>query len=122
MNRLAIISLLILTSCANENVGVQRQGLITPEQVIARCDHACSLPVDRCTNFNQESCVEQCLNVNESLDAYTRQDIEYFEDCIQCHIRQVCENKFAPDCFPDCLLHIVSPHSGCPYDDPNAGI
>lgn len=121
MHFIFLIFAILLSACANE-AGLHEETLITPNQVITRCDHACSLPVDRCTNFNQESCVEQCLTVNESLDAYTRQDIEYFEACIQCHIRQVCERKFAADCFPDCLAHIVSPHSGCPYDDPNAGI
>ena len=121
MRFIPLIFAILLSACANVP-GLHEEPLITPDQVIARCEHACSLPVGRCTMFNQESCVEQCLTVNESLDTYTRQDIEYFEACIQCHIRQVCENKFAPDCFPDCLAHIVCPHGGCPYADPNAGI
>ena len=121
MRRITTFLFLILSACSNE-VALREEGLITPDQVIVRCNNACAMPVGRCTMFNQESCVEECLNANHSTGPYTRQDIEYFEACIQCHIRQVCERKFAPDCFPDCLSFFVCPHGGCPYPEPDAGI
>jgi len=112
---------LFLVACS-QDPSVIEEPLISATEVIHRCEHACHEPVGVCTMYNEESCIEQCLNVNEGMAEYTRQDVEYFEACIQCHIRQVCNNKFAPDCFPDCLLYLVCPHGGCPYADPNAGI
>lgn len=112
---------LSLVACS-ANVEYREEPLITIGEVIHRCEAACHRPVGQCTMFNEESCLEQCLSVNEGMAEYTRQDVEYFEACIQCHIRQVCNNKFAPDCFPDCLVYLVCPHGGCPYADPNAGI